>query len=64
MGRISLENAATAVREVRSMQIPLKTAIIDEIHVKQPNLLASCVVQGRLGADEQTVDFLLNLLTS
>ena len=55
MGRISLEHVATAVREVRSMQITQKTAIIDEIHLKQPNLLASCVVQGRLGADEQTV---------
>jgi hypothetical protein len=62
MGRISLEHVATAVREVRSMQITQKTAIIDEIHLKQPNLLASCVVQGRLGADEQTVEFLLNLL--
>jgi hypothetical protein len=62
MGRISLEHVATAVREVRSMQIAQKTAIIDEIHLKQPNLLASCVVQGRLGADELTVEFLLNLL--
>lgn len=62
VGRISPENVATAVRKVRSMTIAQKTGVIDEIQVKQPNLLASCVVQIRLGAEEQTVEFLLNLL--
>ncbi len=62
MGRISLEHVACAVRKVRSMDLVQKTALIDEIYLKQPNLLASCVVQGRLGADEQTVEFLLHLL--
>ncbi len=62
MGRISLEHVASAVRKVRSMTIAQKTAILDEIQVEQPNLLASCVVQVRLGADDQTVEFLLNLL--
>jgi len=62
VGRISLEHVAAADRKVRSMQIAQKTAILDEIYLKQPNLLASCVVQTRLGADELTVEFLLNLL--
>lgn len=62
VGRISLEHVATAVRKLRLMDMPQKTAIIDEIYVKQPNLLASCVAQRNLGADEQTVEFLLNLL--
>jgi hypothetical protein len=62
MGRIALEHVATAVLKVRSMPMAQKTAVIDEIYVKQPNLLASCVAQARLGADEQTVEFLLNLL--
>ena len=62
VGRISLEHVATAVRKLRLMDMPQKTAIIDEIYLKQPNLLASCVVQRKLGADEQTVELLLNLL--
>lgn len=62
VGRISLEHVATAVRKVRSMDLAQKSAVFDEIYLKQPNLLASCLVQGRLGADEQTVEFLLNLL--
>jgi hypothetical protein len=44
------------------MDMPQKTAIVDEIYLKQPNLLASCVIQRRLGADDQTVEFLLNML--
>lgn len=62
MGRISLDHVAAAVRKVRSMTMTQKTAVIDEIYVKQPNLLASCVAQSKLGADEKTVEFLLNLL--
>jgi hypothetical protein len=62
VGRISLEHVVTALHKLRLMDMSQKTAIIDEIHLKQPNLLASCVVQRRLGADDQTVEFLLNLL--
>lgn len=62
MGRISVEHVAAAVRKLQRMDMPQKTAIIDEIHLKQPNLLASCVVQRRLGADNHTIEFLLNLL--
>jgi hypothetical protein len=62
VGRISLEHVATAVRKLRLMDMPQKTAIIDEIYLKQPSLLASCVVQRNLGADDRSVEFLLNLL--
>lgn len=62
MGRISVEHVAAAVRKLATLTLAQKTRLIDEIHVKQPNLLASCVVQSKLGADEQTVEFLLNIL--
>ncbi len=62
VGRISIEHVATALRKVQSMDLPQQVTLIDEIHVQQPNLLASCVVQARLGADEHTVEFLLNIL--
>lgn len=44
------------------MDITQQIALTDEIYIKQPNLLASCLVQARLGADENTVGFLLNIL--
>jgi hypothetical protein len=62
VGRISIEHVATALRKVQSMDLARKLAVIDEIHLRQPNLLASCVVQSRLGAQEHTVEFLLNTL--
>ena len=61
-GRISVEHLAAAVRRLGTLTLAQKTNLIDEIHIKQPNLLASCVVQAKLGADEQTVEFLLNIL--
>lgn len=42
--------------------MPEKLNLIDELHLKQPNLIASCVVQTRLGANEQAVEFLLELV--
>jgi hypothetical protein len=62
VGRISLEHVANAVRAVRSMSMTEKTAVMDEIYLKQPNLLASCIAQSRLGVDQQSIEFLLNLL--
>lgn len=44
------------------MGLPDKLAVFDEIHHKQPNFLASCLVQGRLGSDETAVEFLLDVL--
>lgn len=62
MGRISVEHVANAIRKLQRMDLPQKTAIVDEIYLKQPNLLASCIVQRKFGADDQTIEFLLNLL--
>jgi hypothetical protein len=39
-----------------------KSTLAEEIYEQQPNLLASCVVQQRLGVAEHTVEFLLNIL--
>ena len=62
MGRIALEHVPAAVVKLRSMSMAQKTALIDEIHITQPNLLASRIVQAQLGADERAVELLLNLL--
>jgi hypothetical protein len=62
VGRISAKQVATALRKVESMNQQQKLAVIDEIYLKQPNLLASCVVQAKFGADEHTVEFLINIL--
>jgi len=62
VGRISIEHVAAALRKALSLDLPQKVTLMDEIHLKQPNLLASCVVQTKLGADEHTVELLLNIL--
>jgi|HubBroStandDraft_4_1064222.scaffolds.fasta_scaffold257757_2 hypothetical protein len=62
VGRISVEHVAAAVRRLKTLTLAQKTSLIDEIHIKQPNMLASCVVQAKFGAEEQTVEFLLNIL--
>jgi len=62
MGRISVEHVSAAWRKVLAMERSEKLSLADEIYVKQPNLLASCLVQTRLGADEPTVEFLLDIL--
>lgn len=59
---ISTEQLATAIKKVRSMSLSQKTSLIDEIFQQQPNLLASCLVQQRLGASEHKTEFLLNIL--
>ena len=44
------------------MSLAEKIALTDEIFQQQPNLLASCLVQQRLGASEPKLEFLLNIL--
>jgi hypothetical protein len=61
-GPISLKQVATAIRAVQAMSMEEKVALTQEIHTRQPNLLASCLVQPRLGVAAEKVDFLLNLL--
>ncbi len=62
MSRITGDNVAAAIRKVRGMSAEEKEALTDEIYLRQPHLLASCVVQSRLGVDPSAVEFLLNIL--
>lgn len=40
VGRISIEHVAAALRKAQSLDLPQKATLLDEIHLKQPNLLA------------------------
>jgi hypothetical protein len=62
VSRISVKQVAAAIRKVRAMSLAQKLALTDEVHQKQPNLLASCLVQPRLGVAMESVEFLLNIL--
>ncbi|MGC2030791.1 MAG: hypothetical protein WA642_12280 [Steroidobacteraceae bacterium] len=62
MSRITVDNLAAAIRKVRGMSVKEKEALADEIYLHQPHLLASCLVQSRLGVEPAAVEFLLNIL--
>ena len=62
MSRITVDNLAAAIRKVRAMSLKEKEALADEIHRRQPHMLASCLVQSRLGVEPAAVEFLLNIL--
>ncbi len=62
MPRISIAHVATAMQKVQAMSVTERMALADEIFLKQPNLLASCLVQPRLGVAPESVEFLLKIL--
>ena len=62
MSRITIDHVAAAIRKVRAMSLKEKEALADEIHRCQPHMLASCLVQSRLGVKPAAVEFLLNIL--
>jgi hypothetical protein len=62
MSRITTENVAAAIGKVSSLNLPQKEELAEEIHRHQPHLLASCIVQPKLGAHINDVEFLLNIL--
>ena len=62
MGRISIENVGTALKKVRSMDSASQVALADEIFEKQPHLLASCLVQPKLGVGNNGLELVLNIL--
>jgi hypothetical protein len=62
MSRITVDHLAAAIRKVRSMSLQEKEALAEEIHRRQPHMLASCLVQSRLGVEPAAVEFLLNIL--
>jgi hypothetical protein len=61
-GRISVRHVAAAMKKVQAMDLAQRVSLADEIFVKQPHLLASCIVQPRLGVAMQSVEVLLNIL--
>jgi hypothetical protein len=62
MSRITEDNLAAAIRKVRAMSVQEKAVLADEICLRQPHLLASCLVQSRLGVGQAAVEFLINIL--
>jgi hypothetical protein len=60
--RISVDQLTAAVKKIERMTLAEKSALIDEIHEQQPALLASCLVQPRLGVTLEKLDFLLHIL--
>lgn len=62
MNRITTENVAAAILKVSSMGLSQKEELTEEVHREQPHLLASCLVQSKLGARINDVEFLLDIL--
>ena len=62
MSRITIDDVTEAIRKVRSMSLREKEALAEEIHLCQPHMLASCLVQSKLGVNPAAVEFLLNIL--
>jgi hypothetical protein len=62
MSRISLSALAQAITEVRVMDMQQKEQLADEIFRVQPHMLASVLVQKRMGVSLEKMDFLFNLL--
>jgi hypothetical protein len=62
MSRITVDYLAAAILKVRSMSLQEKEALAEEIHRCQPHMLASCLVQSRLGVAPAAVEFLLHIL--
>jgi hypothetical protein len=56
MSRITVDNLAPAIPKVRSMSLTEKEVLAEEIHQRQPHMLASCLVQSRLGVEAATVE--------
>ena len=62
MAQILQIQIAEAQETVRSMNLDEKVALCDEIRIMQPTLLASVLVQSRLGTSNEELDNLIELL--
>jgi hypothetical protein len=62
MSAISQAALANAAIAVGAMELNRRMALADEIFAHQPNLLASVLVQQRMGASLAQIDVLLNIL--
>jgi hypothetical protein len=62
MSLIGTDDVVAAIRKVSAMSLAQKEALADEIHQRQPHMLASCLVQSGLGAKPAAHEFLLHVL--
>ncbi|MDY0361031.1 MAG: hypothetical protein RBR08_06245 [Desulforegulaceae bacterium] len=62
MPKISKKALASATRKVNSMDIKAKELAFEDVFAEQPNLLASILVQHRLGNTMNDVESLLHIL--
>jgi hypothetical protein len=62
MSRIAPEAVVRAVVKVQGMDFADKQRLADELFHAQPHVLASVLVQGRLGVSVEKMDFLLGLV--
>lgn len=62
MKNVTAKNLAQAIHTIQPLSIKEKELICDEIYKEQPNLLASILVQQKLGNSLQDVDVLLQIL--
>jgi hypothetical protein len=62
MSRISEQALARAINKVHGMSRQEKETLVDSLYRKQPAMLASLIVQKRLGVSLEKMEFLLNIL--
>ncbi|MEO8407695.1 MAG: hypothetical protein ABI476_04625 [Oxalobacteraceae bacterium] len=62
MSRISLQVLATAIKKIRAMSMHQKEQLVDELFLKQPNMLNSFLAQKHLGVSFEKMEFLLEIL--
>ena len=62
MSAISQAVLANAAIAVEAMGMNRRGALADEVFAHQPNLLASVLVQQRMGASLQQIEVLVNIL--
>ena len=62
MSRISRNALATAVRKVRAMDLAQHERLVDELFAAQPHVLASFLVQKKLGVSLSKMNFLIEIM--
>ena len=62
MSRITIDNVTAAICKVSAMSLREREELAEEIYRCQPQMLACCMVQSRLGVGPTAVEFLLNIL--
>ena len=62
MVKITINSLKRAIQKADKLAIDEKVAIFDKIHIEQPNILASILVQKQLGNSLEQIEVLLNIL--